>query len=222
MATVLKAGSRSAYGTDEAPQPATFTFSDMASQGETYLQSVRGEAAKIVQQANAEAAAIRTKAESDGQANAKATIAQMLDEKVGGQLESLRPALDDVVTQLTAAKGEWLQHWRESAIRLAAGIAEKIVRRELANDPTISEEWLESALQMAAGSSEMTIRLAPNDLEHLRSHAEKLSESMNGLGEATFIADPTITNGGCRVETRHGSIDQQLEVQLERLTEELS
>lgn len=222
MATVLKSGSRSSLSNDEGSSLATFTFSDMASQGDTYLKSVRAEAAKIVQQAKADAAGVRKKAEAEGRATAETTIARMLDEKVGGKLESLRPALDDVVGQLAAAKGEWLQHWRASAIQLATAIAERIVRRELTKDPTISETWLESALRLAAGSSELTIRLAPDDLEHLRGHAEKLSESMNGIGEARFVADPAITPGGCRVETRHGSIDQQLEVQLDRLTEELS
>ncbi|MEO0529194.1 MAG: FliH/SctL family protein [Planctomycetota bacterium] len=222
MATVLKSGMRAGVTQDQAPLPATFTFSDMASQGDAYLQTVRAEAAKIVQQAKADAAAIRKKAEADGQAAAEATIARMLEDQVGGKLESLRPALDDAVAQLAAAKGEWQQHWRTSAIQLSKAIAERIVRRELSTDPTISEAWLEAALKLAAGSSELTIRLAPDDLEHLRGHAEKLSESMNGIGEARFVADPSITSGGCRVETRHGSIDQQLEVQLERLAEELN
>ena len=43
---------------------------------------------------------------------------------------------------------------------------------------------------------------------------------MAGLGDAELVADPAITPGGCRVETRFGVIDQQFETQLARIEEE--
>jgi flagellar assembly protein FliH len=36
-----------------------------------------------------------------------------------------------------------------------------------------------------------------------------------------IVADESITAGGCRVDTEFGSLDQQLEAQLARITEEL-
>lgn len=220
MATVLRGG-KAVSSAEGAPRPAEFAFSDMASQGVSYVESVRSEAAKEVAKAKAEAADIRKKAEAKGKANAEATIAQMLDKRVGGHIETLKPALENVVRELDARQGEWLAHWREAAIRLAAAMAEKIVRREISGDPSISETWLTEALGFAAGSSEITVRLAPGDLEHLKNHAESLKETVAGLGEMRFVPDTNVSPGGCLVETRHGSIDQQLEAQLDRLTEEL-
>ena len=225
MATVLRDGKALYSGSptsNAAATPAEFTLSDMATQGVSYVDSVRKEAAKETAKAKAEAAEIRRRAEAEGKSNAEATIARLLDERVGGHIETLKPALESVVRQLDAQQGEWLAHWRESAIRLAAAMAEKIIRRELVGDPTISEEWLAEALRLAAGSSEITVRLAPGDVEHLKHHAETLKESVAGLGEMRFVADASISVGGCRVETRHGSIDNQLQTQLERLTEELA
>lgn len=223
MASILRSGTdRHNAAADEATQLPAFTFSDMASQGDTYIRTVRGEAAKIVQEAKAEADRIRKKAEADGQAAAKASMAKLLDERMGVELTTLRPALQSVVSELQAARGEWHSHWRQSAIGLAVAIAEKIVRREISEDPTISQTWLAEALELAAGASDITVRVAPVDLDNLRSHAETLAASMAGIGEARFLGDPTVEAGGCRVETRHGSIDQQLKTQLDRLFEELS
>jgi flagellar biosynthesis/type III secretory pathway protein FliH len=42
------------------------------------------------------------------------------------------------------------------------------------------------------------------------------------LAELKFAGDPSITRGGCRLETRHGVIDQQLETQLARIEAELT
>ena len=44
---------------------------------------------------------------------------------------------------------------------------------------------------------------------------------MSGLGEPQIVADATVSPGGCRVETRFGSIDQTFEAQLARVEEEL-
>lgn len=220
MATILR--HREAAPHDTAPRPAAFTLSDMASQGDDYVHRIRQEAATIISEAKAEADRIRKAAEAEGRAAADEHINRLLDERVGGKLETLRPALDGVVNELRVARGEWLEHWRGRAVALAAKMAERLVRRELEKDPAIGEAWLTEALTLAAGASDLTVRLAPIDYEHLRGHAERLAESMGGLGEARFLSDDSITPGGCRVETRHGAIDQQLETQLDRLTEELT
>jgi len=219
VASILRQGSPRTG--DRAPQPAVFTLAEMDSQGERYTQSVREQAAKIVAAAKAEAAAIRTQAEADGRAAAMKEIDRLLDERVGKEVQTLRPALDAAVARLNAARGEWLEEWRRSAVLLAVAIAERIVRRELDNDPTVSEAWLAEALEHAAGSNDVTVRLAPDDHDRLRAHGEKLAEAIGGLGAMRFVADAAVTPGGCRVETRHGSIDQQLETQLRRLAEEL-
>jgi len=222
MATILRGRRVANAGVDESTHPATYTFSDMASQGDDYVRRIRGEALHVVEQAKAEADRVRAQAEAEGRAAAEADIDKRINERLAAELKTLRPALDGVVAELQASRGEWLAHWREAAIRLAAAMAERIVRRELAEDPTISQEWLGEALTLAAGASEVTVRLAPGDFDNLRGHAESLAESVAGLAEARFVADEAITPGGCRVETRHGSIDQQLQTQLDRLAEELS
>jgi len=45
---------------------------------------------------------------------------------------------------------------------------------------------------------------------------------MSSLGDADVTPDATIAQGGCRVETRFGTIDQQIETQLQRIEEELA
>ncbi len=220
MATVIRRGTDRAEAADPSA-PATFTFSDMGSQGDDYVKRIHSEAAKIIQDAKTEAKAIRQRAEAEGQAAAEETIAKLLDQRVGGQMETLRPALDGVVAEIKKSHGEWLEHWRTSAIKLSGAIAERIVRRELQADPTISEAWLTESLQYAAGASDLTIRLAPPDFDHLKDHATKLVDSIGGLGEARFVSDDSVSPGGCLVETQHGRIDQRLETQLERLAEEL-
>lgn len=222
MASILRHDAPPAPEATASVRPATFTLANMANQGDRYIDTVRAEAAKIVAEARAEADEIRSNAEAEGRAAAHREIQTLLDKQVGGEMQTLRPALISAIGRLQAGRGEWLEKWRRDAVGLAVAIAERIVRRELRDDPTISEAWLSEALNFAAGASEVTVRLSEQDHERLRGHGEFLAESISGLGQMHFIADASVTPGGCRVETRHGSIDLQLETQLDRLAEELA
>jgi flagellar assembly protein FliH len=82
-------------------------------------------------------------------------------------------------------------------------------------------DLVREALHLAAGNERITIRLHPDDQATLGDRALKLVEELGSLAEVRIVAEPAISRGGCRVDTEFGSIDQQLEAQLARITEEL-
>ena len=55
----------------------------------------------------------------------------------------------------------------------------------------------------------MRIQLNPADHQALGGEVKRWSSEMSGLGETQVLADATISPGGCRVETRFGTIDQR-------------
>ena len=61
----------------------------------------------------------------------------------------------------------------------------------------------------------------PEDYKSLGRQVRALIDAMSALGDAEVTPDPAIGQGGCRVETRFGAIDQQIESQLKRIEEEL-
>ena len=222
MATIIKSDETIEASAGEAVRPAVYTLSDMATQGDDYVRSVRAQAAKAVQEANAEAARIRADAEKEGRRVAHAAISEMIDKRIGEQMQTIAPALADAITQIRESRGEWLDHWERATIQLAKSIAEKIVRREIAADPSIPRHWVREALEMAAGASEVTVSLHPDDHKKIAEHVGPLTESIARVAAPSFVADDAVSPGGCVVKTRHGTIDQRLETQLERIAEELS
>ena len=108
-----------------------------------------------------------------------------------------------------------------SAVTLSTAIAERLVRAELAHRPEITVAWMREALQLATGSTELTIQLSPSDFQALRQQAEELSNCLASLGKTQVVADATIAAGGCRVVTEFGSVDMQLQSQLDRIAQEL-
>ncbi len=193
----------------------------MAGRADEYLASVRKEAAKIVQQAHGEAEQVRRKAELAGRSVAEQAIERLLDEKIAQQMKTLRPAIQSVAQQLSDARGQWLEEWEIAAVHLASRMAERILRRELANDPQVPLELIREALELSAGAAEITVRMNAHDFKHLRDEASEIAASLKELAPAKIIADETVSPGGCRVTTEFGEIDQRIESQLARLEQEL-
>ena len=199
-----------------------YNLTDMAGQADNYLEMVRQEAAKIIQEAQHEAVGIKEQAEQAGRKAARDAVEAILDEKVSRRMQSLIPALNHAVSQIEDSKGEWLQHWETSVIKLATGIAEHILHREIKAEPELTLEWIREALSLATGSAELTVRLSPEDHQTLRTEADSMAGLFFPIATATIIADPNITQGGCRVETEFGVIDHQIKNQLARVEEELA
>ena len=220
MATIIK--NQQQFQPSGTPvRSVAFDLSDMADQADDYLDSVRAEAARIIQQAKQESAAVRQHAEETGRKAAQDAVEKILDEKVAKQMKTLTPALATAVQQINDSRQEWLRHWESAVIQLACAIAARIMRREIESHPEITTTWIEEALRLSAGAAEITVRLNPTDYETLGSQASRLAEEFSPAAPAKVVADEAISVSGCRVETEFGSIDQQIETQLARIAQEL-
>lgn len=221
MTTIIKATER-----NSAIQAVAFNFDDMASKANQYLDKIRAEAAQILAQAKKEAIAIHQRAEQEGrkagQNAVRETARQQAEQLVARQMQTLLPALGEAVQHLRDARQAWLTHWEKTAVHLAAAIASRLVRQELARRPEVTLTLVREALELAAGSPQIRIHLHPADHQALGPQVQSLLKELALVGSPEVLPDPQITAGGCRVETRFGVIDQQFESQLARIEEELT
>lgn len=221
MATIIRKDSPREIPAGPMVQPVSFSIADMRGQANDYLGTVRTEAAKIVQHAHQQAVQIRRQAEAAGRKAAEAAIERALDEKLAQRMETLLPALEQLVAQINDARAEFFGHWERSAAKVSTAIAQRIIRRELKKEPEITLDLIAEALRLATGSAEITLRVNPTDHEHLGSQIERLAETICRLAPTDIVADSEISAGGCRVDTKFGTIDQQIESQLRRIEEDL-
>jgi flagellar assembly protein FliH len=196
---------------------ASFNLDDLAIQAQHYLANVREQGAAILTQAQNEADAVRRRAEEEGRAAALRNVEAV----VGKQMTTLLPALREAVDDIRDAKQAWLARWEAGAVGVATAIAQRLIRRELEHHPDITLDLVREAIELAAGSSQICIRLNPADHKTLGGQVRKLVKEMLPVGDLEVKSDADITPGGCRVDTRFGTIDQQFESQLKRIEEEL-
>ena len=216
MSTVIKAAD-SPHGI----RSVAFNFDDLAQQAESYLRKVRAQAEQIVAKAAKEAVAIRQAAEAEGRQAGTKAIESLVDQKIAKQLETVLPALRTAIGDIERSKQGWLAHWEFQAIHLAAAMAARVCRREVARQPEITLQLVREALELAGANGRLRIVLHPDDHAALGSQLPQLVAEFSQLVAADVVADAQISRGGCRLETEYGVIDQQFESQLARIEQEL-
>jgi flagellar assembly protein FliH len=217
MSTIIKAGDQ-----NRVKHAAAYNFDDIGQQAGRIVEQARAEAARILAEANEEAAGLKRRAEAEGRRAGEARIAELVETESAERLATLLPALRQAVRQLEDVRQEWLARWEQSAVRVASAIAARVIRRELAIQPEIPLALIREALDLAAGSPQVRIHVNPADHARLGRHVEMLVAEFSTLSAAEIVPDAMVTPGGCRVETRFGVIDQQVESQLARIEEELA
>jgi flagellar assembly protein FliH len=214
MATVIKGGLTEH---DDA-----FCFAELRPPRHNVLEQARADAAEILATAHAEAILIRADAERLGSEAGRDEAKRQLATQAAAVVDAVRPVVQHLASELAQQRQAWLAQWEQQAVRLAAAIAGRVVRRELTRQPDIPVALVAEALELVAGKPDLRILLNPEDRRACGAQIALLAADLAGVAETAVQEDPSIARGGCRIETRHGTIDQTLEAQLERIERELT
>ena len=223
MATIIRKDSPRKRPSGRATQPVSFSFSDMRGQANDYLGTVRAEAAKIVQQAHQQAEQIRRQAEVAGRKAAEAAVERISMRKLASGWRRCCQRWNTLLREINDLKGTLLVEWESSALKVATAIAERIIRREVSQDPQISLDT--DSRHAAAGRRDAPRSSCTSTRPTTRTWERKLqrlaASRWRSSRRARLSPMRRIAAGGCRVETKFGEIDQQIESQLRRIEEEL-
>lgn len=141
----------------------------------------------------------KEKGQADGRAEADRALAAEV-----GHLAQLMAALTEPLDQVDAQVEEEL-------VALAMTVARHLVRRELKTDPgQIVAVVREAMALLPVAKRSITLILHPRDAELVRS-ALNLDQTK---APWQIVEDPTLSRGGCRVETEVSRIDATVESRL--------
>ena len=219
MAGIIKAGNVKEEGGVKA---VAFSFSDMSQRAEQYIHETQEKAKAIIAKAESDAEQIRTNAREQGKQDALKQAVQASQQQINQKLNTLAPAIQHAVNSINEIRQKWLKDWENNMLKLAVQIAERVIRREVQQHPEITQALIREALEMATPQTRLQLHLNPQDYEAMGEYATQLTQQFSHLAPLEVHASPEIQPGGCRLDTENGTIDQQLESQLQRVYEELT
>jgi flagellar assembly protein FliH len=200
---LFKAVSTSDDGTDG-------TFQSMFL-GEKEIE--RGKARGVLAGAKEKAAMIEREAYEAGFAQGEKDGFEMGTKKLDKVLDRTEETLKGMVSY----KGEFIRLYEKEILHLISHIAEKVVRGRVKIDHTVIRETIFEAFNLVVDLSEVTIRVSPEDVAYVKEIRPQFFDRIKDLKSITIESDPSVSAGGCFMETVFGQIDARLESQLEKI-----
>lgn len=136
-------------------------------------------------------------------------------------LAECREALAAASAAVTAAHEEFLDSLEPQVVRLAQAIASHLVQREVQCDNELTLRTARRAIESLAERKRLVVRFHPKDLEAMRHHRVTLLDEFEGIEGLELIADDTVGPGGCVAESETLHADARLDVQIERVLQNL-
>lgn len=140
-----------------------------------------------------------------------------MEAEVREKVKSFTSMVDDLLVQ----KKRLLMGSEEAVVKLSCDIARRIVARMAEMDDGMILEIVRNALGHLADRQKVTIRVNPADAEALRTRSDEWAEAL-GAGSTVEIAeDVRIKRGGCLIEGESGSVEAQLDRQVDMIEKAL-
>jgi flagellar assembly protein FliH len=174
-----------------------------------------GTPARIVAEAELQAAGIRELARGEGFAAGRAE----------GQLQGLAEAnsaagaLSAAVTEIQALREEVAESVEHDAVELAMALAAKILSGALEVQPERVLDAVRGALRRVNDRRRITVMVDPADLDVVSSAITELSAQAGGIELCEVQSDRRVGRGGAIVRTVEGEVDASIETQLQRARE---
>lgn len=125
--------------------------------------------------------------------------------------------IESILKELSRLKKEIPKQYEKEILDLAFAISKKIIHREIATDESAIKDTILNALSFAVEKSKVILRVNPEDFDYVEKLRTQFFAEVKDLKSISITSDPSITRGGCFLETPYGDIDASVETQLEEI-----
>lgn len=129
------------------------------------------------------------------------------------QFNSALEKISRSVAEIVSLKSRLHHEAEEDVVKLAIGIARRILYREITTDPTALAGLVRAALDKLDGREVQRLRANPQDAPVLQQQLQQIGMPR----KIDVVPDASLQRGSAIFETTHGSLDASAETQLNEI-----
>jgi len=198
---------------------------------------LRGQAARLLKDAQAKAATLLADAEVRAkEAAAKAKDAAVEEGTAQGsavgyeagknkglaeglaQYTELLSRFQALLESVKAEKEAFFTDREAMLVELATRVAAKVIHREVQTRPDHIENLLRQTVRLLSDKSKLLVTVHPDDLERVTRAQAEGKLDFQGLKQIEFLADDKMVVGGMRIASGHQTLDAALDSQLAEIS----
>jgi flagellar assembly protein FliH len=173
------------------------------------LQEAFDRATQLLAEAEKRGAAQVEKVTAEARTAGHAEAAAAVDRDMADMMSTMR----NLVDMARVERHKLMENAEPELVRLAVGIAERVLHQQIALDRGVVVEMAKVAIGRLVEKESVTVRVNPGDLERMREHRDELLDS-GEIKNFRVVEDQRVDRGGVVVETDGGTIDARISTQL--------
>lgn len=183
---------------------------DASRNAEQLIADAQARARALVEDAAARADAIAQDARKRGHEEGFAAGRTAAEREMSDMVVTMRGLLE----MARVERHKLIEEADPELVRLALGIAERVLHQQVALDRGVVVEMAKTAISRLIERDSVTVRVNPADLERIREHREELV-ALGDIRNLRIVEDKRVDRGGVVVDTQAGTIDARIKTQLE-------
>jgi flagellar assembly protein FliH len=176
---------------------------------EALLTEARDRARAILENAVASADDVLARANADGHAEGY----RAGQDQASRENDEMESTMRGLIEMARVERHKIVESAEGEIVRLAMGIAERIVQQQVALDRGVVVEMTKAAVSRLLDRESITVRVNPADFERMREHREDVL-ALGDVAHMRIIEDQRVDRGGVVVETESGSVDARIATQV--------
>jgi flagellar assembly protein FliH len=210
-------------------QTSAFSMKDIENHAKTLILRARQQADQLLTEAQKQAEQFKRQAAEQGHregyarglqegtaAGKKSGHDQALTEN-RTQLTQLIQSLSRTLEQIEQQRHEMETEATLDVVALATAIARRVIKRQVDIDPAVLTANLTEAMKLVVHAADLRVAVHPSQKQTLLNELPNLKMQWPSLEHVELIEDASLSPGGCRVQSRQGVINADLEEQLDRV-----
>jgi flagellar assembly protein FliH len=185
---------------------------DAARNAEVLLSDAHDRARALIEDAAARADAIAQEARKRGHDEGVAAGRAVADAEMNDMVVTMRGLLE----MARIERHKLIENAEPELVRLAFGIAERILHQQVALDRGVAVEMAKVAIARLIERDTVTVRVNPADLEQMRKHRDDLI-AVGDIRSLRVVEDKRVDRGGVVVDSGTGTIDARIRTQLDEV-----
>ena len=179
---------------------------------------LESESRKLFERARSEG---RAEGQKTGREEGLVQAKKEISAEYAQRFSALVSRLESVHETLVAQTDSLIRLLAPKVIRLWQNLLKRMLHKEVALDQETILRVFAGVLQRVSNKERIVVYLAPEDVDLLRDRQGEFSDILRGTKHLEFIADTSVDQGSCIVETNLGVYDARWRTQLEQIDSEI-
>ena len=181
------------------------------------IQEVSREADNNIKNANENTADLEKEAYDKGFAQGEKDGLELGNRKALKIIENI----ENLFIEMNQIKKEVIKYHEKEILEIIFSIATKIIHCKLESNDKIIKDTVLEALDLTVEKSKLVLKVNPEDLDYIEKLRPEIFDRFKEIKSIMVTPDPSITRGGCFLETPYGAVDARVEARLEKIYQSL-